>query len=87
MGSQACWSERQYQRCWYEDTGAEHDLCITPNALLCEHRPEIMRKCEQAYGKVRACISRGARVISLHVDRECAEETYYESCMVDGAWA
>jgi len=23
-----------YQRCWYEDTGAEHDLCITPDALL-----------------------------------------------------
>jgi hypothetical protein len=52
-----------------------------------EYRLEIMRKCEQAYGKVRACISRGAIVISLHVDRECVEEKYYESCMVDGAWA
>jgi hypothetical protein len=76
-----------YQCCWYEDTEAAHDPSITPDALLCEQRPEMMRKCEQAYSKVRACISRGARVISLHVDRECVEEKSYESCLVDGAWA
>jgi hypothetical protein len=75
------------QRCWYEDTGAEHDLCITTDALLFEQRPEIMRKCEQAYGKVRACISRGVIVISLDADREFAEEKYYESCMVDCSWS
>ena len=74
-------------RCWYEDMEAEHDLCIIPDAWLFAHRPDIMRKGEHAYGKVRACLSRGARVISLHVDRKCAEEKYYESCMVDGSWS
>src|SRR5262245_9914330 len=75
------------QRCWYEDTGAEHDLCITPDALFFEQRPEIMRQCEHDYGRVRACISRGALVISLDADRAFTEEKSYESCMVDGAWS
>jgi hypothetical protein len=42
-----------YQRCLYEETGAEHSLFITPYALLLERRPAIMRKGEQGYGKVR----------------------------------
>ena len=76
-----------YQCCWYEDTGAEYDQCITPDALLFEHHPEIMRKCEHAYGMVRACISRGALVISLDADRAFTEEKSYESCMVDCSWS
>jgi hypothetical protein len=43
-----------------QSTRAEHDLCITPDALLREQRREIMRQREHDYGKVRACISRGA---------------------------
>jgi len=76
-----------YPRCWYEETGAEHSLFITTYALLLERRPEIMRQGEQGYGKVRTCISRGAIVISLDADQERAEETCYESCMVDYAWS
>ena len=80
-------SHVEYQRCWYEETWAEHDLFIPTDASLFEQRPEIMRQGEQGYGKVRACINRGAIVMFLDADRALAEEKCYESCMVDRAWS
>jgi hypothetical protein len=48
-----------YQRRWYGETRAEHDLCIPTDALLREQRRAIIRQGEHDCGKVRACLSRG----------------------------
>jgi hypothetical protein len=49
-----------YQRCWYEETRPEYDLCIPTDALFREQRRAIIRQGEHDCGKVRACLSRGA---------------------------